>query len=85
MRGTLLAALLASNAAAQLGEGISSSTPTDENSGRGVKVATAVTPKLKRPIHAVIHKKSADWEPVSLRAGGDPGQAATTVLLKLVK
>jgi len=38
---------------------------------------------LERPIRAIIHKSAREWEPVTLRAGGDPGQAATRVVLNI--
>ncbi len=34
---------------------------------------------------AVIHKAAQDWEPIGLKEGGDPYQAATGVTLRLVK
>jgi hypothetical protein len=52
--------------------------------GHGVGIAGAGKPlSLPRPIHAVIHKDSADWAPVSLRAGGDPGAARTRAALRI--
>jgi len=60
--------------------------PSDEAAGRGFKVA-GDEPKAKivRPLHAVIHKGAADWEPLSLRVGGVPGAAGNDVALKVVK
>lgn len=51
----------------------------------GVKVAGEAKPKLKRPIHAILHAEAKDWEPLSLRAGGDPETARTGVVLRLSK
>lgn len=45
----------------------------------------APKPKLTRPIHATIHAEAKDWEPLSLKAGGDPVAAETKVVLKLEK
>ena len=60
--------------------------PSGEASGRGFKVGGAEPKaKLARPLHAVIHKDAADWEPLSLRAGGVPGSADDAVSLKVVK
>lgn len=64
----------------------SSTVPSDDSSGRGFKVGgDAPKPKLARPMHAVIHKDAADWEPVGLRVGGIPGSAENTAALKVVK
>lgn len=64
----------------------SSTAPSDDASGRGFKVGgEEPKPKLARPMHAVIHKDAADWEPVGLRAGGVPGAAENTAALKVVK
>ncbi len=60
----------------------------DDSTGRGVKRAgdePAPKPKLARPMRAVIHKDARDWEPLSLREGGVPGEAQTSVALKVVK
>ncbi len=51
----------------------------------GVRVAGEVKAKLTRPIHAVIHPEAKEWEPLSLRAGGDPGQAETKAILRQSK
>lgn len=54
--------------------------------GHGVKVGGgAPKAKLTRPMHAVIHKDAVDWEPLSLREGGVPGSADSSVSLKVVK
>lgn len=50
-----------------------------------VPASSAPAPIPKRPIHAVIHKEAVDWEPLSLREGGEPGAAETAVALKVVK
>ena len=42
-------------------------------------------PRLKSALHVVIHPDAKDWEPLSLRAAGDPGQAESAVLLRQVK
>ena len=68
--------------------GTVSSSPAAPNAaapvGHGVGIAGAVKPvSLSRPIHAVIHKDSAKWDPVSLRLGGDPGAARTRALLRI--
>lgn len=60
-----------------------SSTPSP---GDGVYVAgDAPKPTLKRPMKAVIHKAARDWEPVGLKEGGDPYQAATAATLRLTR
>jgi hypothetical protein len=41
--------------------------------------------KLERPIHAEIAADAKDWEPVSLKAGGDPYQAETAATLRQEK
>ncbi len=52
--------------------------------GHGAGVAGAEKPlAVERPIHAVIHRDSARWDPVSLRVGGDPAAAATRALLRI--
>ena len=51
----------------------------------GVKIETEVKPKLARPLHAVIHAEAKDWEPVALKAGGDPFQAETKAVLRQEK
>ncbi|MFI5360529.1 MAG: hypothetical protein ACHQ49_01060 [Elusimicrobiota bacterium] len=51
-------------------------------STEGAKIAVAEKPKLSRPMHAVIHAEAADWEPVSLKAGGDPFQVETKATLR---
>lgn len=51
----------------------------------GVKVAGEAKPKLKRPIHATLHAEAKDWEPLSLRAGGDPVLAKTEAVLRQAK
>lgn len=64
----------------------SSTAPTDEMAGRGFKVGGgAPRAKLARPLHAVIHKDAADWEPLGVREGGLPGAGDNTVSLKVVK
>ncbi len=52
----------------------------------GVHVAGgSEKPKLVRPIHATIHPDAKEWEPLSLRAAGDPGQAETKAVLRVEK
>jgi len=52
--------------------------------GHGAHVAGADKPlAVERPIHAVIHKDSASWDPVSLRVGGNPAAAETRALLRV--
>lgn len=61
---------------------VAASTETAVVVSSGAHVAEAETATLTRPIHAVIHKDSANWEPVALLVGGDPGQLTTRVLLR---
>ena len=51
----------------------------------GVKIAGGVKAKLSRPIHAVIHADAKDWEPLAVKAGGDPFQAETRTILRQEK
>lgn len=51
----------------------------------GVKIAGEAKPKLARPIHATIHPDAKDWEPVSLKAGGDPLAAENGAVLRQAK
>ncbi|MFI5346002.1 MAG: hypothetical protein ACHQ51_06475 [Elusimicrobiota bacterium] len=51
----------------------------------GVHVAGAVKAKLTRPIRAILHATAKEWEPVSLRAGGDPVMAQCKAVLRQVK
>jgi hypothetical protein len=51
----------------------------------GAKIATGAKPKLSRPIHAVIHADAKDWEPLAVKAGGDPLQAETKAILRQEK
>jgi hypothetical protein len=77
------AAVTASTAAVSAS---SSTAPTDEVAGHGFKVAGGEPKaKLVRPLHAVIHKDAADWEPVGLREGGIPGSLQNIAALKVVK
>lgn len=99
MRTAALAVLLVRAASAQSPmygappaastETVTASTTTasiDDVAGHGVKVAgDAPKVKLVRPMHAVIHKDAADWEPVGLRAGGVPGAGENAVAVKVVK
>lgn len=101
MKLALLAALLAVPASAQTGlpgydkaastetatvETSSSTAPSEEATGRGVKIAgDEPKKKIVRPMHAVIHKDAVDWEPIGLKAGGVPGAADNAVALKVVK
>jgi hypothetical protein len=79
------AAVTASTAPATVAAS-SSTAPTDEVAGHGFKVGGAAPrAKLARPMHAVIHKDAADWEPLSIREGGVPGSADNTVSLTVVK
>lgn len=98
MRFALLAAL---SAAAQTGlpgydkaastetakvESSSTTASIDDVAGHGVKVAgDEPRKKIVRPMHAVVHKDAADWEPVGLKVGGVPGAADNAVALKVVK
>src|SRR6185312_1443160 len=72
--------------AVSTGAAVSSSTDTLSNvvtSTGGVKIGGgAPKAKLSRPMHAVIHPDAKDWEPLALKAGGDPFQAETKVLLR---
>jgi hypothetical protein len=65
---------------------VPSSTDTLSNvvtSTAGVKIGGgAPKVKLSRPLHAIIHPDSKEWEPVALKAGGDPFQAETKVTLR---
>lgn len=61
------------------------STGTDAAAVSGVGVESAAKPKFKNQIHAVIHPEAKEWEPLSLQAGGDPGQAVNAVVLRQVK
>ncbi len=52
----------------------------------GVRTAgVALEARLKRAIHAVLHAEAKEWEPLSLKAGGDPAAAATKVVLRQEK
>jgi hypothetical protein len=52
----------------------------------GVKVGGgAPKAKLSRPMHAVIHAEAKDWEPLAVKAGGDPFQAETRTTLRQEK
>ena len=51
----------------------------------GVKAEAEAKPKFKNLLHAVIHPEAKEWEPLSLQAGGDPGQAVNAVVLRQVK
>ncbi|HXT00957.1 MAG TPA: hypothetical protein VN915_09805 [Elusimicrobiota bacterium] len=72
--------------AASTAAAVSSSTDTLSNvvtSTAGVKVGGgAPKAKLARPLHAIIHPDSKDWEPLAVKAGGDPFQAETRVILR---
>jgi TPR repeat protein len=60
-------------------------TVVDTSTG-GVHVGTgSPQAKLSRPIRAVLHPEAKTWEPLSLRAGGDPGQAETKAVLLIEK
>ena len=49
----------------------------------GVKIGGgAPKAKLSRPMHAIIHPESKDWDPLALKAGGDPFQAETKVVVR---
>lgn len=73
-------------AAAAASAASTTTAPTDEVAGRGFKVGGAApAARLKRPLHAVIHKDAVDWEPLALREGGVPGSAENSVSLKVVK
>ncbi len=62
---------------------VAASTATVSPTGHGAHVAGAQKAVLKRPIHAIIHKRSAHWTPVSLRVGGDPGAARSAATLAI--
>lgn len=65
---------------------LAASTAAQEPSTATVHVAgDAPKPKLARPIKAVIPKEAKDWEPIALKEGGDPHQAATGATLRQVK
>jgi hypothetical protein len=51
----------------------------------GFHVAGDVKPKLTRPIRAIIPAEAKDWEPVSLKPGGDPVLAETKAVLRQAK
>jgi len=101
VRFALLAALLAVPASAQTGlpgydkaastetatvETSSATAPSEEATGRGVKIAgDEPKKKIVRPMHAVIHKDAVDWEPIGLRVGGVPGAGENSVAVKVVK
>lgn len=80
---TSTAAVAASTAAVAAS---TAAAPSDGSTGRGFKVGGGEpAPKLSRPLHAVIHKDAADWEPLGIRAGGVPGSADDAASLKVVK
>lgn len=98
MRTVLLALALAARSAAQTPStaavtastsavvASSSTAPTDEVAGHGFKIGGAAPKaKLARPMHAVIQKDAADWEPIALKEGGVPGSGENLVSLKVVK
>ena len=68
---------------------VSASTETTtavETSTAGFKIGGgAPKAKLERPMHAVIQADAKDWEPLSLKAGGDPFQAETKAILRQEK
>ena len=49
------------------------------------EVKAAPKPSPKPRLHAVIQPEAKDWEPLSLRAGGNPDRARTEVVLRLAK
>ena len=52
----------------------------------GVKIAGgAPKAKLSRLMHAVIHPGAKEWEPLAVKAGGDPFQAETRLTLRQEK
>jgi hypothetical protein len=65
---------------------VAASTDTLSNvvtSTGGVKIGGgAPKAKLSRPMHAVIHPEAKEWEPVAVKAGGDPFQAETRLTLR---
>ncbi len=81
---TSTAAVAASTAAVSVS---SAAAPSEDGStGRGFKVGgDEPKPKLRRPLHAVIHKDAVDWEPLALRVGGVPGSATNGASLKVHK
>lgn len=81
---TSTAAVAASTAAVSVSS--AAAAPDDGSTGRGFKVGgDEPKAKLRRPMHAVIHKDAVDWEPLSLRVRGVPGSATNSVALKVVK
>jgi hypothetical protein len=54
-------------------------------SSGGVRVSDGTKPRPKAVLHATVHPDARDWEPFSLRVGGDPGQAANGAFLRQVK
>lgn len=59
--------------------------PAEAPVSHGVKVADGAKVRIKPALHAVIHPEAKDWEPVSLHAGGDPGQATSSAVLRQVR
>ena len=51
----------------------------------GVKIGGGAKARVARPLHAVIHADAKDWEPVAVKAGGDPFQAETKAVLRQEK
>jgi hypothetical protein len=43
----------------------------------------AAKPRVERAVRLSIHKEAKDWEPVSLKAGGDPKSSLTGATLRL--
>jgi hypothetical protein len=63
---------------------VSSGTP--EATGQGVHVGQGQPAAvLKNPITVRMHKESADWDPVGVRVGGDPGQASNSFKWRIKK
>lgn len=77
----------ASTAAVSASTATAPAEPSEDGAtGRGFKVGgDEPKPKLRRPMHAVIHKEAVDWEPLSLRVRGVPGAATNAVALKVVR
>jgi len=57
----------------------SSGTAAPEVQGYGIKVGGEQPAAiLANPIAVHVHKEARDWEPISMRVGGDPGQAGNS-------
>ncbi|HAZ08154.1 MAG TPA: hypothetical protein DCZ01_06465 [Elusimicrobia bacterium] len=79
------AALLLASAISSAQTAAVSTGPAAAQAGPGVKAEAEAKLKFKNLLHAVIHPEAKEWEPLSLQAGGDPGQAVNAVVLRQVK